>query len=143
MSRFRSALTIPVSFAIILVTLLSCSDDDNATNNSNHAPVITSLQAEPDTFYADSSCIIIVTAQDADGDDLAYAWETPGSMFLPFPSGGSILEILVCCPIEYLDSGTVISVVSDSDGAEARDSIRVWVLPAAESAGHAIVGGNP
>lgn len=122
---------ISVFFLIVLSLLMyySCGDDEKPVTPGNHAPVINSIEAEPDTFAANSTALIIVLADDDDGDELTYKWETPAQWLLPTPSGGNILEITNCCEITAVDSTYVRSIVEDGRGGVARDSIMIWILP--------------
>jgi len=45
---------------------------------ANHKPVITSLEAAPDTVIVSQSCQIACTATDPDGDELTYGWSASG-----------------------------------------------------------------
>jgi len=115
--------------AVILVIGFSCGKDDKTTDPQNSNPVITSLTADPDTFYAGSSSIITVIADDPDGDVLSYYWEAHGSHLMPMPSGSNTMELTNCCPIAQPESAVVLSVVEDGRGGEARDSIELWIFP--------------
>lgn len=120
-----------VIFLVILSLLLyySCGDDEKPVTPGNHAPVINSLEAEPDTFTANHTALIFVSAEDEDDDNLTYKWDTPAQWILPTPSGGEVLEITNCCEITAFDSTYIRSIVEDGRGGVARDSIMIWVLP--------------
>ncbi len=122
---------ISVIFLIALSMLLyySCGDDEKPVTPGNHAPVISSLEAEPDTFIANHTALIFVTAEDADGDELTYKWETSAQWLVPASGSGNIVEVINCCEITEFDSTYVRSIVEDGRGGVARDSIKIWVLP--------------
>jgi hypothetical protein len=109
----------------------ACDKDDNPTSppdTSNHAPVISSITAEPDTFVMESSTVITVTASDPDSDALTYNWELHGEL-QPVASESNTVRVMNCCPILEPTKATVLSIVSDGRGGEARDSVDVWMLP--------------
>ncbi|MCP4566617.1 MAG: hypothetical protein GY841_03430 [FCB group bacterium] len=112
-----------------LIVWIGCGDDDdNIVDPNNQAPIIESLTAEPDTFVADYSSLITVTASDPDGDNLQYNWVTDSSGFAGTPSGNT-LTLTNCCIVHIPKSTWVHAIVSDNRGGEARDSIKVWVTP--------------
>ncbi|MCK4856493.1 MAG: hypothetical protein KAT58_00830 [candidate division Zixibacteria bacterium] len=129
MIRLSLSRTIVVLFTLAAVISFSCSQDDNGTNSQNHPPVITSLTADPDTFYAEQFTTITVIASDPDGDDLNYNWEAHGSGFMSIPSEPSTLVLTNCCTVTEPITAVVLSIVDDGQGGEAHDSVQVWILP--------------
>lgn len=115
--------------ALAIVIWLGCGKDDAPTDPQNHPPVITSITADPDTFYADGSTIITVIAEDPEGDPLNYNWEAHGQDLLPMPSDSNTIELTTCCPIFEPATAVVLSIVDDGRDGEDRDSIQVWILP--------------
>ncbi len=122
--RFIGALV-----ALAIAICLNCEKDDKVIDPGNQPPVITSLTADPDTFYMGSSTTITVIANDPDGDVLNYNWETHGQDLLPISSGSNTIELTTCCPIFEPATAEVLSIVDDGRGGEDRDSIQVWILP--------------
>jgi hypothetical protein len=108
---------------------LGCDKGKKVTNPRNQPPVISSITADPDSFIMGNSTTITVNASDPDSDALNYRWEAHGQELLPIPSGSNTLMLTNCCPIFEITSAVVLSVIDDGNGGEARDSIRVWILP--------------
>jgi hypothetical protein len=50
----------------------------SCTTSTNHRPVITSLEAEPEEVITLGSCQITCNATDPDGDGLSYEWTATG-----------------------------------------------------------------
>jgi len=93
---------------------------------SNHAPIITSFTAEPQTVPAGGSAALAVSAYDPDGDPLSYSWNVEGNR-------GSITgwaSAAYTAPGEPSRSGpvTITAIVSDSKGAVATRSVVVTVV---------------
>lgn len=104
-------------------------DDDNPASSGNHAPVITSMTAEPDTMAAGETITITAVAEDSDGDSLSYSWEADAGWLVPLSSVANMIILLNCCPIDNFDSAWVIATVSDTHGARDTDSIKIWITP--------------
>ena len=107
-----------------------CEDEDKGTDPQNHPPVITSIEADPDTFYAEDTTTITVIADDADGDALSYAWETGVSWLMPVFGQDNVLGLTNCCPIIEPGTTYIVATVSDDRGGQAHDSVQIWILPA-------------
>ncbi len=122
--RFIGAL-----IALAMAVWLSCGKDDKATDPQNRPPVITSVTADPDTFYMGNSTIITVIASDPDGDALNYNWEAHGQDLLPIGGGSNTMEFTNCCPVFEPATAVILSIVDDGRDGEARDSVQVWILP--------------
>jgi hypothetical protein len=124
-----SRLKIVIVFLLLAVLIgLSCGDDDNkVTNPDNKSPVIDSITAEPDTFVAGSSTIVMVTAHDPDDDALSYGWILREIWMEVLGGSGSIRQIKNCCAGSGLSTGYVVIDVSDNQGGSVRDSIQIWV----------------
>jgi len=117
---------------LLLTALLwtSCGDDDDSsTNSQNQPPIIRSLTAAPDTFYAGQITTITVDAEDPEGDPLSYEWEADQSWLLVISSASNTLDLTNCCPIDSSKTTFVHSIVSDDHSGQARDSVQIWVLP--------------
>jgi hypothetical protein len=115
--------------ALAMAICLNCEKDDNVIDPGNQPPVITSLTADPDTFYMGNSTTVTVIANDPDGDSLNYDWETHGLDLLPISGESNTIELTTCCPVFEPATATVLSIVDDGRGGEDRDSIQVWILP--------------
>ncbi len=115
--------------ALALTIWFGCGKDDAPTDPQNNPPVITSMTADPDTFYMGSSTTITVIANDPDGDALNYNWETHGLDLLPISGGSNTIELTTCCPVFEPSTAVVLSTVDDGRGGETSDSIDVWILP--------------
>ncbi|MBN1213057.1 MAG: hypothetical protein JXA92_10800 [candidate division Zixibacteria bacterium] len=116
------------TLSLAVVIGLSCGDDDERVNNpDNNPPVIDSITAEPDTFVAGSSTIVMVTAHDPDDDALSYSWILREIWMEVLGGSGSIRQIRNCCSGSGLSTGYVVIDVSDNQGGSVRDSIRIWV----------------
>ena len=109
-----------------------CGDDDDDVvgSSDNHAPVISSVVAEPDTIFDGMLSTVTVNANDADGDALTYAWDTPGSHLVSTGVAGNTIEVTNCCAVTEVVSDMVVAIVSDGNGGEVRDSIDIWIAPA-------------
>ncbi len=109
---------------------LGCSDDDKVTDSDNRPPIITAITVDPDTFVNNHISLATVTAEDPDGDDLSYSWDSRGVEIMVIPgSAENILEFTNCCQVIDIMVGYVISTVSDGRGGHARDSVQFWVTP--------------
>jgi hypothetical protein len=137
MSAFAGGRTIKSPIVKIMGTVLAlslavwpgCKGDDKPTDPQNHAPLITSLTADPDTFVMEQSSTITVVASDLDNDALGYTWEAPGEKLQPIGGEANTLRVSNCCPIFDTTIALVIAIVDDGRGGEARDSIEVCILP--------------
>jgi len=126
-NRFK---IIPWLLVLGLATMICCGDDDdNGTGSDNNPPTITLITANPDTFVADHMTTITVTADDPDNDPLQYTWDIDEGGYLVISATANMLEMTNCCVVSQTDSTMVHAIVSDGNGGQARDSIRVWVVP--------------
>ncbi len=107
-----------------------CGKDEEPSAPGNHAPIIHSMTAEPDTFVANNSILITVDAEDSDGDPLHYDWGTGVDWLLPVSSEANKLRLSNCCEILEMRTAVIAAIVTDGRGGSARDSIRIWVVPA-------------
>jgi hypothetical protein len=110
---------------------IGCGEDSKGTDPDNLPPVILSITAVPDTFYAYQLTTVMVIAEDPDDDNLNYSWEahSHGSWLSPVSGGANAMSFTNCCAISEPRSGVVLSIVDDGRGGEVRDSITVWVIP--------------
>jgi len=127
----------PVLIRLVILATISamlwvaCGDDDDSpTGPINRPPVISALDAQPDTFFAEQIFSITVTASDPDGDNLTYEWDPNASWLMPVSTTGSSIDLTNCCHISAMQTTFVHSIVSDGRGGQDRDSIQIWVLPA-------------
>ena len=125
------------SFFIVVAILLfsvGCSendDSDNIAQSQNHAPVVQSVVASPntviETMYHDSANLTTLScvATDQDGDVLNYSWSCPAGTFMEGIQFGSVVQMYF-----YRVTGTFIASVIVSDGFEvSEDSVQIEVLP--------------
>jgi len=116
---------------LLAAAWIGCSDSDKGTDSGNHAPVIESLTADPDTFYADQSTMVTVAAADPDGDMLQYLWDA--RKLERIGGQGNTIILQACdCEIPVPTEDIVVSTVRDGRGGEARDSVSVLILPIGE-----------
>lgn len=127
MQRYSGLLAAALLTALIALIAVGCSKSDDP---NNRAPVISSLVADPDTFYSYQFTTVTVTASDPDGDKLEYLWESTESWLTPMPSQGNSVQLTNCCPLEEIRSAQVIATVRDGRGGETRDSVKVCGCPA-------------
>lgn len=112
------------------VMMIACGDDDNPVDPTNHAPVIDSMTADPDTFQVDvQTTSIVAFAHDPDGDKLGYTWEDPGWPVEIVNRAVNPAMAKNCCNIDEITSAYCVVEVSDGRGGKAIDSIQVWVRP--------------
>lgn len=112
-----------VSLTLLLAAclVLGCDDGGTGTPCTNHAPVVTSLSADPDTIDPSGQTVITCVATDADGDDLFYTWGTDGGV-----GSGSGATVTWTAP----DEGAIYSVwvrVHDGKTGMAADTLEVFV----------------
>jgi hypothetical protein len=72
MNKKRYLVIAVVVAAAMLFLAPSC------TTPTNHWPIITSLEAEPEIALPGGSCLIVCNAIDPDGDELSYNWSDTG-----------------------------------------------------------------
>jgi len=94
--------------AVLLSTLLY-------TVLGNHGPVITGLQATPETVSPEGTCQVACNATGPDGDELSYNWSASGGKIT-----GEGATIVWTAP-GSVGSYNITVTVSDSGGAEAKD----------------------
>ena len=133
MSRLLSLLHIAALVLLASVTWLSCSEDKKGTDPNNSPPVIQSMTADPDTFYAGPGHYTTVTvmATDPDGDVLQYQWEAR-KLERKGGQGNTVMLEACDCEISVPTNDIVIATVRDGRGGEALDSVSVHILPAEE-----------
>ena len=131
MIRLSGSISVVVPFVLGVLISLGCgNDDDNkGTNSQNHPPDILSLAADPDTFLELQTTTITVIAEDPDDDALHYNWEWRSPEIESLSAEANTVVLTTCsCIVEPITT-IVLSIVNDGRGGEARDSIRIWVLP--------------
>ncbi len=128
MRRLLSLIHIAALILLASVTWLSCSEDKKGIDPNNSPPVIQSMTADPDTFYAGDSTIVTVVATDPDGDILQYFWEA--RKLERIGGQGNTVMLEACdCEIRVPTDDIVIATVTDGRGGEVLDSVSVHILP--------------
>ena len=129
--RSSSMIHIAALIFLMSVTWLSCSEDKKVVDSNNHTPVIQSITADPDTFYAGYYTTVTVIATDPDGDILQYQWDARRLDLIGGQGSTIMLEACTCNFSEPSDVN-VIATVRDGRGGEAMDSVTVHVLVSGE-----------
>jgi hypothetical protein len=86
---------------------------------ANHEPVITSLEASPDTVIVLQSCQIVCSATDPDGDELTYGWSASGGGI-----GGQGAVVNWTAP-QSAGSYNITAMVSDDRGGVVTRQVTV------------------
>ena len=88
---------------------------------ANHAPIITSLEADPERIPASESCQIVCTASDSDGDELSYEWSASGG-----ETSGQGAAVTWTAP-NSTGAYDVTVTVTDGRGGEVMDDVTITV----------------
>jgi hypothetical protein len=91
---------------------------------TNHQPVVTSLQAEPDRVLPLGSCQIVCNATDPDGDKLSYNWSVSGGAITG--EGATVNWAAPDCEASH--AFLVDVTVTDGRGGEATDYANILVI---------------
>lgn len=91
---------------------------------TNHQPVVTSLQAEPDRVPPLGSCQIVCDATDPDGDKLSYNWSVSGGAITG--EGATVSWVAPDSEVSY--AYLVEVTVTDGRGGEATDYANILVI---------------
>lgn len=121
-------LTAPDSFGTTGSVTIVVSDEDGATARervtvstvTNTAPNINGITAAPSTLQPGGTATVIVSAADAESDQLSYQWSSPMGWTIDDPMAA---EITVTAPDMYDASAILEVTVSDDRGFEATASI--------------------
>ena len=108
---------VPLAVTALIMLLLTSS----CTAPTNHAPSITSLDAEPARVLPLASCQIVCNASDADGDELSYNWSMSGGEL----SGEGATVTWTAPPSEGSHNITVL--VTDGQGGAVSDCVLIMV----------------
>jgi hypothetical protein len=127
-NRQLYCMVVSVGFLIILTAVFGCSEDD-PVRPDNHAPIINSISADPETFVKNNSTTIVVEATDPDGDALEYLWDPRAEWLERVGGADNTLVLSNCCDIEQRDSTYIVSTVKDGYGGSDIDSVMIWILP--------------
>jgi len=100
--------------AVLLSTLLY-------TVLGNHSPVITGLQATPETVSPGGTCQVVCNATGPDSGELSYKWSASGGKIA---GGGAAIAWTAPSSV---GSYNITVTVSDSRGAEAKDYLTITV----------------
>lgn len=96
-------------------------DYDAGSPPANTAPRIKALAATDTTFSRNTAVLVHCTAEDRDGDALAYAWSASTGTF---DGEGAAVRWTP----DTAGAHTVACSASDPDGASARDTLRLTIL---------------
>ena len=107
-----------VTIIFFTVSFWGCEDEEQ------HPPVIKSLTANPEIIQAGEYSVIICDANDTDGDELTYSWESSSGAI-----EGSGNHIIWTSP-ESVGSSTVSCTVEDGNGGTDEAVVSVIVEPA-------------
>lgn len=110
---------------LILVAALAisgCGGDDSTTPN-NHPQITAGPAAVSATIAENETTIVSVTATDANGDDLTYAWSSDNGTF----AGSGSLVVYQPGDVLVDTVQTITVVVSDGKGGSATGTIEVTV----------------
>ena len=105
-------------FSLVVLTL--CTIQSGCVQ-SNHSPVISSLETEKDLVEPSDSCEIKCAASDADGDNLTYTWSATGGTI------SSVGPVATWTAPDTCESYVITVVVADSRGGEASEKLGVKV----------------
>ena len=108
--------------AIILISIFNaCSDNPTGNEDINHPPQITSLVSNPDTIETGATSALTCNANDSDGDNLTFVWDTGSGAING--SGSSVNWVSPNTAGAYY----VRCKVVDGNGGEDMDSIKIVV----------------
>ncbi|MCH7732058.1 MAG: T9SS type A sorting domain-containing protein [Candidatus Marinimicrobia bacterium] len=96
-------------------------------DTSNHAPVISSLTADPSEVHLGTSSMLTCEAYDPDGDDISYIWSSVGGSI-----SGDDSTATWMAPLQMGDY-YVSCTVQDSYGKETRSSLVIVVIDTVQS----------
>jgi predicted secreted protein len=127
-------LSAPDSFGTTGSVTIVVTDEDGATARerltvatvTNTAPNINGVTAAPSTLQPGGEATVIVSAADAESDQLNYQWSSPMGWNIDDPSAA---EITVTAPDTYDASAILDVTVSDDRGFEATASISLSTIP--------------
>ena len=98
-------------------------DDDNGDDDGNHAPVILSVYAYPDSVKIGGTITLTVTANDEDDDTLTYLWQSSKGEF----SDDKAAVTLWTAPSDNTGSFQISVTVSDGEDGVDYDIVEVVV----------------
>lgn len=96
-------------------------------DTSNHAPVISSLTADPSEVHLGTSSMLTCEAYDPDGDDIVFIWSSVGGSI-----SGNDSTATWMAPLQMGDY-YVSCTVQDSYGKETRSSLVIVVIDTVQS----------
>jgi hypothetical protein len=113
--------TLVLAFGFVII---GCnSDDDNPAVSVNHAPVIESVVANPDTITLFWRSLLSCEATDSDNDTLIYRWSSEFGTLSSINDADSVYWSYIT-----FDSGSHCIYVSVSDDIETvHDSVTVFI----------------
>lgn len=123
MRSFRNLSFLGAGVVLLALALMGCGDD-NSTNPTNHAPIISSISVNPSSVTAGASATVTVIASDSDGNTLNYGY---------VPNGGSISgsgsSVSWTAP-STAGAYSVAITVTDGNGGTATGTGSLTVTPA-------------
>ncbi|MFW6102476.1 MAG: Ig-like domain-containing protein [Chloroflexota bacterium] len=113
MNKKRILIIVGIVVAAVVVAILL------DTMLANHHPAITGLEAERERVLPGTSCQIVCTASDADGDELSYNWSASVGKIIG--EGGTVTWVAP----NYAGFYDVTVTVTDGRGGEATKTITI------------------
>lgn len=102
--------------------VLACSNPNSNDPFENNPPQIVNLVALPDSVEFNASLLVFCSACDPDDQELSYHWS---SEFGTISGTDSLITYIAP---EFSCQPWIICTVSDTYGAEDKDSVRVFVV---------------
>lgn len=107
---------------ILTISFFTCSDPNPVDSFENTPPQIVHMLALPDSVEFNASVLVFCSACDVDAQDLSYHWQSDFGTIL-----GADSVITFVAP-DFICSPMIYCTVSDTYGAEDKDSVQVFIL---------------
>lgn len=109
------------SFILIILLFTACSDNSTGNDDKNRDPEILSLASNPDTIETGEISVLTSNANDPDGDELTFVWESDSGSING--SGNSVNWLAPNVVGTYI----VKCKVLDGNGGQDIDSVDIVV----------------